>query len=317
MKIEDKTLNNNEMDIDFFELYEVLVVKKKSLFLLSIFIFLLSASLTLLINDKYTSSALLSPVEGSESGLSKIGQYSGLASMAGITLPGSDASKSDYAIATIQSKVFFQNLLLNNGLLEAIYASKSYDKQTKSINYDQKIFSNGKWVESDGFFGFLKKEKPSYLKAHSIFINEILAISKDKETGFINVSITHQSPVFAKDLLDLIISEANNLERLKELDNADTSLEFLNIEASKNTILNTEDAITNLIEEKLNIKMLANSTEDYLLEYIDVPFYPEKKSGPKRILITIAITLISIILYSFFIIFTYFLSIRETRHLND
>lgn len=299
--------NNNayeETDIDFYEIIKVIFLNKKSILLFSLIVFIVSAGITFQISNKYMSSALLETKGTSESGLSALGQYSGLASMAGISLPDGEINKTDYTIAKIKSKSFFQDLLQYEDLLQKIYASKSFDSANKSIVYKDRVFKNNKWIKKDGFF--IKREQPSYIKAHKVFLKEVLSISKDKETGFINISITHHSPIFAKELLDLIIFETNRIERQKDLENADKSLEFLNIEAQTNTFSVTKDAITNLINEKLNIKMLANTTEDYLLEIIDAPFYPEKKVSPKRLLLSIAITFIFIVIHITYLLIKYF-----------
>ncbi len=302
MNTNNKNLHN-ETDIDFYEIIKVIYENRKSLILFTLIVFICTALITFFISNKYISSALLEPKGTSESGLSMLGQYSGIASMAGISLPDGEINQSDYAIATIKSKSFFKNLLAHDGLLESIYASKGFDKVSKKIIFNERKFKNNKWVERDGLF---KREKPSYIKAHKVFVRDVLSISKDKETGFVDISITHHSPIFAKDLLELIIYEANRIERQKDLSNADKSLEFLNIESQKNTFIDTQDAITNLINEKLNIKMLANTTEDYLLEIIDAPFYPEKKISPKRLLLSVAFSFIFMVFYIFYLLANFY-----------
>ena len=299
----------NESDIDFYEIIKIIFDNKKYIITVVILSLLSTAILLHTISNKYTSSSLLEPIGASESGLSALGQYSGLASMAGFSLPDQEISKADYAIATIKSKLFFQNLLQHDGILESIYASTGFDEKNKKIVFNNSLFKDGKWIEKEGIFN---KSKPSYIQAHKIFIEELLSISKDKETGFIQISITHHSPIFAKDFLDLIISEANRIERQKDLSNADKSLDFLNLEAQKNTFINTEDAITSLMNEKLNIKMLANTTEDYLLELIDPPFYPEKKSSPKRMLLSIAISFVFTVMYIFYLIINFY-SLKQIK----
>ena len=306
----DKVSLMQENEIDFFEIFQIFFDNKKKLFTVTILISFITAGYTLTLSNSYTSSALLQTSTDSRSGLSKLNQYSGLASMAGVSLPGSDdVNSTDYVIALVSSKNFFKDVLTKyEDLLPAIMASDGYNKKNKKIIYNKKIYLDGKWIESDGYMGFFSKEKPTYLQAYRVFKKNILSISKDKETGFINISITHHSPVFAKGLLDLIVNYVNELEKDKDLKKADRSLKFLNIEAAKSNILATQDAITDLISENLNIKMLANTSDSYLIEILDSPFYPDLKTGPKRSLIVIASGLIAFIFYYFYLILRHFKS---------
>ncbi|MAZ79780.1 MAG: hypothetical protein CMD72_03450 [Gammaproteobacteria bacterium] len=304
----DKASLNQENEVDFFEIFQIFLDNKKKLFVVTLLISFITAGYTLTISNSYTSSALLQTSEDSKSALSKLNQFSGLASMAGVSLPGSDdVNSTDYVIALVSSKNFFKDILIKHeDLLPAIMASDGYNKKNKKIIYNKKIYLDEKWIESDGYLGFFSKEKPTYLQAYRVFKKDILSLSKDKETGFINISITHHSPVFAKQLLDLIINYVNELEKDKDLKKANRSLKFLNIEANKSNILATQDAITDLISENLNIKMLANTSDSYLIEIIDSAFYPDLKTGPKRGLIVIASGLIAFIFYYFYLILRHF-----------
>ena len=72
--------------------------------------------------------------------------------------------------------------------------------------------------------------------------------------------------------------------------------DYLNELASIISSTNLQNSINNLYESQLRKKMLANIREEYIINLIDAPFVPEKKTGPTRSIICIIITLIGGIL---------------------
>ena len=74
------------------------------------------------------------------------------------------------------------------------------------------------------------------------------------------------------------------------------AIDYLNEQASIISSTNLQNSINNLYESQLRKKMLANIREEYIINLIDAPFVPEKKTGPTRSIICIIITLIGGIL---------------------
>jgi hypothetical protein len=132
---------------------------------------------------------------------------------------------------------------------------------------------------------------PSYLEAHAVYTG-MMSISQDPATGFISLNIEHISPLFAKELLDLIIRESNELLRKKDMEESKQGLRFLTSESSKTPFVTIKDSINDLIEVQLEMQMLAQIHQDYVLIEIDPPFIPEKKSKPSRALICILGTML-------------------------
>ena len=118
-------------------------------------------------------------------------------------------------------------------------------------------------------------------------MNEILTIFLDKKTNFITISITHVSPVFAKEFLSLIINELNRLERETDLLKINKKMIYLEEQLNKFEIKAIQDSIFNIMETQLEKKMLTDISEEYFIEILDSPFIPEEKSSPQRSLIVI------------------------------
>ena len=65
----------------------------------------------------------------------------------------------------------------------------------------------------------------------------MLTLSLDAQTGLISIQIEHKSPVFAKELLALVISEANKLNKEIDIESSSRALEFLKVELSKTSLV--------------------------------------------------------------------------------
>ena len=181
----------------------------------------LSVFIALSVPNKYKSSVLLSVVDQNSSEISSISslasQYGGIASLAGINLPSAgNSDRSAFAISTIKSRSFLKLLVeKDQQILPKLLASKSYDANKGIINFDSRLYDseNSKWIRKPtNQYGVI----PTYLELHERFDKEFLSVSQDKVTGYINLSVIHISPIFAKDLLDLIVETLNESSRLND-----------------------------------------------------------------------------------------------------
>jgi len=278
--------------IDLKELFNILWAAKKLIIQITAVFAIGSVAYSLSLTNHYKSESLLLARSASDNkGLS---QYSGLAAMAGITLPSSGEDKSAQAIELIKSRKFVEHLLTFENILPSIMAAKSYNGDSGELLFDQKLYDSGTktWKRK------ARKNQPitpSYLETHKKYM-EMLSISQDNKTNFISINIEHISPVFAKDLLDLIIRESNELLRKKDMEESAQGLEYLTSELTKTPFIEIKESINSLIEAQLETKMLAQINEDYILIEIEPPFIPEEKSKPKRSTICILGTMLGGIL---------------------
>ncbi len=282
----EKNSSLYEGTINISEIIDVLW-KDKYLFtitasLITIFFVIFSLS----IPNKYESSAILQLTGDSQndsfSGLSD--QYSGLASLAGISLPSSSTDKSDYVVNTLKSREFLRHILTFPDTKKNLMAVKSFNKEEGTTVYDEEIFKENKWVRK---INKNQKVIPTYLEVHEKVYSKSFKVSKDLDSGFINISFVHLSPIFAKEFLDLLIRELNNISKSKDLVESETALTYLEEQLLINPQKDIRSSINQLIASQLNSKMLANVKDDYVIRSIDPPYIPEYKSSPDRALICI------------------------------
>jgi LPS O-antigen subunit length determinant protein (WzzB/FepE family) len=304
--MQDNSRPNNDqeyIEIDLRALFGVLWKRKITIIMLTSIFAVSSVFYALSIPNYYNSTALFNVIQDEQSGFDSLAsQYGGLASMAGIDIPQtSTKDKAALVMQTIQSREFMKHLITFDGVLEGIIATKDFDKSSKKIIYDEESFdpSSGKWIRE---VKYPYNQTPSYLEAHEKFIKNMLEVKQDRKSGFITLSVEHISPIFAFNLLEIIIDEVNKIIKDHDLKESTMAIDYLNEQASIISSTNLQNSINNLYESQLRKKMLANIREEYIINVIDAPFVPEKKTGPTRSTICILITLIGGILSVLYIL---------------
>jgi LPS O-antigen subunit length determinant protein (WzzB/FepE family) len=300
-------INNSETSefrIDFAELFQAVFNAKYFILLFTTFGAICSVLFALSLPNTYTSSVLLSPVNESESLSSKIGSYSALAGLAGVSLPGETASKSSEAIERIRSFSFFQNQFLPNIKIQDLIASEDWNHLTNKVIYDEDAFnaSNNKWVRE---VNYPFKTIPSDQEAYKAYKKKI-SIYEDKKTSFISISIEHYSPYVAKDWLDIIVKNINESMREEDKKIASNAITFLNMTSQQTNLNPIKEGIAKLVETQMQTLMLASASENYVFKVLDSPIVSEKNSGPSRPIICIMITIVSAMLSVIFSLVRHF-----------
>lgn len=285
---------NDTNDNNRTDLFNILISARLFIVCVTLSITLIALLFIILLPNFYTSSALLK-VSYSENNQSSSGltAYSGLASLAGISLPTAQEDKGMVAIETIKSRSFLKKLITFDNVLINIVAAKSYDFEKDQIIYDEALYdiNTNKWVNGE----------PTYLEAYEYY-EEFMSISQNKATGFISLSYEHVSPKFSYEFISLIIKEINLLMKEKDIKESSDSLTFLEGLLEDTNNRNIKLQLNQIIENQLRTKMLSNIRDDYLLMPIDPPFIPEEKSSPRRSILSIMSLILGFILSIFFVL---------------
>ena len=299
----DKSSNFIEFEtpIDVKDLFKIIFEKKIPIFIFSLLLSIISVFYALSLTDYFESESLMSVRDINKN--RSMTNFGGAASLLGIDISKSGENKTMQAIELIKSRKFMKHLLTFDKVLPSIMAAKSFDKETKSIIFDYNLYDSDKneWKNDD----FASLSKPSYLDAHGVFIDDLLTISLDKNTGFIKLNIKHVSPIFARDFLSLIIDESNNILRQKDLIESEQAIKYLKTEIAKTSLIDIRDSINNLIEAQLEIQMMSNINEDYVLIIIDPPYIPEKSLGNSKLLIVIFSFIFGLLISSLYFLTRY------------
>lgn len=296
-------MQTNEFDIkDFF------IILWNNKFLISSCTFLatlIGVIYSLTLPNIYNSKALLISADHSQSMGNMMGQYSGLAGLAGISMPGStQENKTEEAIEIIKSFDFFSKHFLPLINLQDLIAVSKWDSFNNVIEYDKDKFDNinKKWIRDVNYPLLVI---PSDQEAYAYY-NSAMSISQDKKSSFISLSFKHQSPFLAKEWTSIVISQINQIMRDKDKAKASKSIEFLNSQNSKVSYNEVKQALSILLQEQIKSLMLIEASDDYVFEVIDSPIVSERKSEPKRSQIVIVVALFSFILSTLIVLFRHF-----------
>lgn len=297
--------NQSDQDISLLDLIEVIWEGRKLLLATMSIVFTAAIFITLLMTNIYKSEVLLAPSEDISSN-DPISTYSELASVAGIDLGGSVNSPGENkileGIEILKSRKFVTDFIQKRDLLPVLMAAKNWDASNKKLILDHRKYDSKKAIWKDSFF----YSKPSMQKAYQKFMDDNLSINRDKKTGFIKLSISHVSPVHSKNLVDWYIEDLNEVMKLEVINQAESSISYLDEQLSKTTDNALQQVFYRLIQEQTKTIMLAKGRKEYLFKTLDPAIIPERKFSPARTLIVIISTIISFMFAAVYLLLNHY-----------
>lgn len=304
--VNNKNLKNLENELDLWEL--VLIVFRGKWIVISVTAFasILGVIYSLSLPNIYKSQALLVPVNPSTGISSAVRSYGGLAGFAGINIPpDGDEGNSAKALKKINSLSFFENNILPNIFLPDLMAIESWDSKSNTIAYDQDLYNKDKnlWTRE---YAYPQQQIPSAQESFEIYMKH-LRLTEDEITGFITISIKHQSPLIAKQWTELVVNEVNSFYRQKDRAESEKAADYLNIQMSVTDLSEIKQVLAQLMQEEIKKLSLIEANEFYVFDYIDPPAVMEKKSAPRRSIICIISAIIGAIFGTILVFMKHFL----------
>lgn len=291
-----------ENDIDLIDLLKV-IWKSKIIIMVFIFIFSISAVIySLLLPNEYESTAILSPVIQEKSANSSMKNLGSLASIAGINLSQSGGNV-DEAIDKLGTLSFFENNILPNIFLPDLMALDSWDASTQTVIY------NKNYNKETQTWSQVPSPQESFMK-----FKKYLSVNQSKKTGFVTISVKHQSPVVAQAWTQLIVREVNEFFRIKDKAEATAAMEYLNAQMSQTSFAQIRQVIAQLLQQKIQQLTLIEVRDFYVFDYIDPPAVMEFKSEPARAIICIVSALLGGLLGIFVVLIRHFSSENKPKN---
>jgi len=290
----DQLNNIYDDEIDLSELFNVLWDKIFYLGAITSIFSLISIIYALMLPNIYQSKATLMAVEQSSGMSGMVGRYSGMASLAGISLDSESGSKDQEAIARIKSFEFFSNNLLPNMKLENLMAVKKWNQASNTLTYYAGDFNS----ESRQWLRKAKPPRsniPTSQEAYEEFV-EIMSVNKDKKTNLVTLMVEHKSPFIAQQWVEIMINQIDQVMRDQDRQTATKSIEYLNSLAP--TVINEDikKALSALQQEQMKRLMMVEANDNYVFKVLDSPIAAELKSKPRRSLIVIWGTILGMVL---------------------
>ena len=274
-------------EIDLQELFYVLWAGKRIIFSLTAFVSIIAVIYSLLLPNIYESKSLLVPVDTSGGIDRAIGNYGTLQGLAGFNLPNAGVEgNAQKAINKISSLSFFENNILPNIYLPDLMALKSWNSNTNTLAYDGSIYdaNSNTWIRD---YSYPQQQIPSAQESFEVFVAKNLSLSEDRNSGFVTLSIKHQSPFIAKQWAELVVNEVNAFYRQKDKSESEKAVSYLNQQILLTNLSEIKEAMARLLQEEIKKLSLIEAKMYYVFDYIDPPAVMEKKSEPNRALICI------------------------------
>ena len=290
----DQLNNNYDDEIDLRELFHVLWDKRFYIGAITSIFSLISIIYALMLPNIYQSQAVMMPMEANQGMSGMLGQYSGMASLAGISLPSEAGSKAQEAIARIESFEFFSNSFLPHIKLENLMAVKKWNQASNTLTYDASAFNS----ESRQWLRKVKPPTstiPSLQKAYKQY-QAIMSVNEDKKTSFVTLSVEHKSPVIAQQWVEIMMDQIDQVMRDQDRQTALQSIAYLNSLAPTVNYEEISKTLASLQQEQMKRLMMVEANENYIFKVLDSPIVPEMKVKPKRSLIVILGTILGIML---------------------
>ena len=280
-------------EIDLKELFMVLWSGKWLISAVTGLAAAISVVVALSLPNIYTASALLAPAESGGGGLSGLmKQYGGLASLAGVSLPGGqEGGRAQLGMQLMKSRAFIGDFVERRDILPELMAVESWDAGSGDIIFDPESYdyASKTWVRDAK--PPTRLAKPSAQEAHKAFA-EVLGVSEDKQTGYVTVSIDHESPIVAAQWVDWLIEDVNAAVKAQDVAEAEKSIEYLKQQVANTSLADLQSMFFELIQSQTETVMLAEVRPEYVFKTIDPAVVPEEKSKPSRALICVLGTLL-------------------------
>ncbi|MDL0431996.1 Wzz/FepE/Etk N-terminal domain-containing protein [Marinobacter sp. TBZ242] len=236
--------------------------------------------------DIYDAHATLAPKDGG--GSNSGGGLQGLASLAGVNLGGEGSNQTVIAQEVLKSRAFLSDFIERHQYAPKLAAVAGWNPSSGEIRYDSERFDpeNNQWQTND--------QGQSLKPTDWTLVNQLrsaFGVSSNKNTGMVMVNFQHQSPVFARELVENLVRDINDHMRKLDVEEAERSIDYLENKIQETSIAGMQQVFFQLIETETRKVMLAYSSPEYVFKTIDPAVVPQVPSQPKRKLIVIVATM--------------------------
>jgi uncharacterized protein involved in exopolysaccharide biosynthesis len=179
-----------------------------------------------------------------------LNQLSGLATLAGVTLPG--AARTEQAQGLLQSRRLAEEFIKRYNLLPVL------------------------WEDAD------PDEPQSMWLAVTQFREGIIDIAEDARRGTTTVYIEWKDPEIAARWANDYVALCNELMRDRALEETTRNIKYLNEQIAATNVVELQRVMYDLVENETQTLMLANAREEYAFSIIDPAVAPEQRISPQR-----------------------------------
>lgn len=274
-------------EIDLREVVLTLWRGKYIIFVSSILAILLSSYYLRNSQRQYTVTAVFKPVIEAGVGTNLSG-FSGLASLAGISLPTSSGTDFVTYQKLIFSEEVAQRIFTNKELIKKIFKSEWNSNSESFVAPLAGKFGDVKQLIKSTLTGVEKvKYIPPNPKRLSMLMAIKLNISPDRGTGFISITTQTSQPDIMVELISSASTETDSLLKERFFVTAEETLEFYYQKLLTSRSPEHREALAKLISAEDQKLMLASKSSNFVAEPLtmaSVSLYP---TSPKSSMVLV------------------------------
>lgn len=248
-----------ETTVDVREIIAVLRARRWLILAVTLIVAGSCTAYAFLSSPVYRATTVLVPV-GGERGPgnldSALGQLGGLASLVGIGGFGAKDSATEEALAVLRSREFLERFIVDHNLLPRLFRRR------------WNAFAR-RWKGSLG-------DQPTMARGVKYLNDKLLAVSRDKKTGLVTVSVDWGDRQEAADWANELVARVNAEMRGRAMTNASAYTAYLEKELSSTQLVETREAINRLIEAQIKQRMVASVTREYAFRTVDRALPPDE-----------------------------------------
>ncbi len=206
----------------------------------------------------YRAETILHPVQGSNaSGLaSMLGQFGGLASLAGISLSGGTGD-TIRAVALLGSRELTREFVHANDLFPVLFWKK-WDPVGQQ------------WLTDD------PEKIPTDWDAYRLFEKRVRTITENRRTGIVSLAINWRDRELAAKWANDYVALADRRMRELAIEESESRIKLLEQELAKGPAIGVQDGIYRLIQAEIQRIVLAKSAEDFSFRVLDPAVVPDE-----------------------------------------
>ncbi len=244
--------------INLLRIWRALRAHRVLIAVFTVFMPALAVGLSYLIAPTFRAQTLLAApaAERNNGGLGGLlGQYAGLASLAGIDVGGMSPQSINESIEILRSRGFTQRFITEAKLMPVLFPEK-------------------------------REKPPTMWDAYKVF-EGIRKVTKDPTTGFFKLTIDWENPRQAANWANGLVSLLNEFMRERTILEATRSVGYLQEQLDATVVAERRQMLVRLMESETQKIMLAKAQEDFAVRVLDHAVPPQEKIAPKRLLILI------------------------------
>jgi len=265
-----------EDETDLREIWQVLVKYKRMIFSSVFVAALLAAGISMMLPNIYRAEVLLVPVRSEDAkggGMAAaLGNFGGLASLAGISLGRGGSTEENLAV--LKSREFLWKFVQENKLMPILFE-------------DEWDGARNKWEEDD------PEDQPGKMDVARLFYEDVLNVGADKKSSLVTVSLDWTDPKLAAVWVDRLVAQLNQHLRLQAIALSENNLKYLNEELARTQVEEMRKTLFDLIGQEQKNAMLANAQREFAFRVLDPAVVPDKKIKPKRAIIILLAALLA------------------------